>query len=128
MSEYGMMLSADLAQTDAYAAAGTSLCLAANRLSFAFGLQGPSLALDTACSSSLVAVHLACQSIRNGECESALAGGVNLLLSPVGIDQPDQGRLLRRRRPRAGLRRGRRGLRAQRRGGPGRAQAARRPP
>ena len=84
VSEYGMMLANDLAQTDAHAAAGTSLCLAANRLSFAFGLQGPSVALDTACSSSLVALHLACQSIRNGECDAALVGGVNLLLSPVG--------------------------------------------
>ena len=83
-SEYGIMLSSDIALTDSHAAAGTSLCLAANRLSFAFGLQGPSMALDTACSSSLVAVHLACQHIRNGECEMALAGGTNLLLSPLG--------------------------------------------
>ena len=84
VSEYGIMLSNDPAQTDAHAAAGTSLCLAANRLSFIFGLQGPSMAIDTACSSSLVAVHMACQGIRNGECEMALAGGTNLLLSPVG--------------------------------------------
>ena len=83
-SEYGINLSSDIALTGSHAAAGTSLCLAANRLSFAFGLQGPSLALDTACSSSLVAVHLACQHIRNGECEMALAGGTNLLLSPLG--------------------------------------------
>ena len=84
VSEYGIMLSTDVAETDAHAAAGTSLCLVANRLSFVFGLQGPSLALDTACSSSLVAVHLACQSIRNGECAMALAGGTNLILSPLG--------------------------------------------
>jgi len=84
MSEYGMMLSTDLSQTDAYAAAGTSLCLAANRLSFVFGWHGPSFSLDTACSSSLVAVHLACQHIRNGDCEAALVGGTNLLLSPIG--------------------------------------------
>jgi acyl transferase domain-containing protein/acyl carrier protein len=83
LSDYGMMLSSDLAQTDAHSATGTSLCLAANRLSFAFGFQGPSLVLDTACSSSLVAVHLACQHIRHGECEAALAGGVSLLLSPI---------------------------------------------
>ena len=84
LSEYGLMLSSDLTLTDAHAAAGTSLCLAANRVSFAFGLQGPSMAVDTACSSSLVALHLACQHIRNGECDSALVGGVNLLLSPLG--------------------------------------------
>ncbi len=83
VSEYGLMLANDLSQTDAYAATGTSLCLAANRLSFAFGWQAPSVALDTACSSSLVALHLACQSIRNGECDAALVGGVSLLLSPV---------------------------------------------
>jgi acyl transferase domain-containing protein len=84
VSEYGIMLSTDLAQTDAHAAAGTSLCLAANRFSFAFGLQGPSMSLDTACSSALVAVHLACQNIRAGECDAALAGGANLVLSPIG--------------------------------------------
>jgi amino acid adenylation domain-containing protein len=83
-SEYGINLSSDISLTGSHAAAGTSLCLAANRLSFAFGLQGPSLALDTACSSSLVAVHLACQNIRNGECAMALAGGTNLLLTPLG--------------------------------------------
>jgi len=60
LSDYGMMLSSDVAATDAHSATGTSLCLAANRLSFTFGFQGPSLSLDTACSSSLVAVHLAC--------------------------------------------------------------------
>jgi amino acid adenylation domain-containing protein/thioester reductase-like protein len=84
VSEYGIMLSTDVGQTDSHAASGTSLCLAANRLSYVLGLQGPSMALDTACSSSLVAVHLACQNIRQGECEIALAGGTNLLLSPLG--------------------------------------------
>ena len=61
LSEYGMMLSERSVPDRRLRGTGTSLCLAANRLSFAFGLQGPSLALDTACSSSLVAVHLACQ-------------------------------------------------------------------
>jgi acyl transferase domain-containing protein len=84
VSDFGILLATDLMQTDALAVTGTSLSLAANRLSFVFGWQGPSVALDTACSSSLVAVHLACQHIRMGECEMAVAGGTSLLLSPSG--------------------------------------------
>jgi acyl transferase domain-containing protein/acyl carrier protein len=61
---------------------GTSLAIVANRISYLFGLRGPSLAVDTACSSSLVSAHLACQSLRDGECQVALAGGVNLILYP----------------------------------------------
>lgn len=66
-----------------YTAVGNSMAVAAGRLSYFFGLRGPSLALDTACSSSLVSVHLACQALRNKECEFALAGGVNAILSPT---------------------------------------------
>ncbi|MEV8517155.1 amino acid adenylation domain-containing protein [Dactylosporangium sp. NPDC051484] len=54
----------------------------ANRVSFTLDLRGPSVAVDTACSASLTAVHLACQSLRAGECDVALAGGVNLILDP----------------------------------------------
>lgn len=67
---------------DAYFATGNSHSVASGRLSYIFGFTGPSLAVDTACSSSLVSVHLACQSLRLGECNLALAAGVNLLLSP----------------------------------------------
>jgi len=61
---------------------GNAHCMVANRLSYLYGWQGPSLAIDTACSSSLVAIHQACQSLRRGECKTAVAGGVNLILSP----------------------------------------------
>src|SRR5436305_9395990 len=67
---------------DAYAGTGNAHSITANRLSYLLDLRGPSIALDTACSSSLVAIHLACQSLLNGESTLALAGGVNLLLFP----------------------------------------------
>jgi amino acid adenylation domain-containing protein len=66
---------------DAYYATGNALNAAPGRVSYLFGFRGPSLAVDTACSSSLVAIRLACQSLRSGECDAALAGGVNLILS-----------------------------------------------
>lgn len=66
-----------------YYATGNALSTCAGRLSFTFGWTGPSFALDTACSSSLVALHQAVRSLRAGECEHALAGGVNLILDPV---------------------------------------------
>ncbi|MDB4948136.1 MAG: polyketide synthase, partial [Gemmatimonadetes bacterium] len=64
---------------------GQAPAIVPNRVSYCLGLQGPSLAVDTACSSSLVAVHLACRSLRDGESEIALAGGVNLTLSPETV-------------------------------------------
>ena len=70
---------------DAYAGTGSAVSVIANRLSYFLDLRGPSMAVDTACSSSLVAIHLACQSIWNGECHPiALVGGVNVILSPAG--------------------------------------------
>ncbi len=66
----------------AYFGSGGALNACAGRLSYILGLQGPSLSIDTACSSSLAAIHLACQSLRQSECNLALAGGVNLILCP----------------------------------------------
>jgi acyl transferase domain-containing protein len=82
-NDYGRIQFADLDRIDAYAGTGNALSIAANRISYVFDFRGPSIALDTACSSSLVAVHQACCSLRSGESTLALAGGVNLILSPA---------------------------------------------
>lgn len=69
-------------QITAYSGTGNALSIAANRISYTFDLRGPSMAIDTACSSSLVAAHLAVRSLRSNECDLAIAGGVNAILSP----------------------------------------------
>ncbi|MGH3723533.1 MAG: type I polyketide synthase [Mycobacterium sp.] len=83
--DYLGMASADLTypEIEAYMAIGTSNAAAAGRISYRLGLQGPSVAVDTACSSSLVAIHQACQALQLGECDLALAGGANVLLTPA---------------------------------------------
>ena len=83
--DYLGMASGELtfAEIEAYMAIGTSNAAAAGRISYRLGLQGPSVAVDTACSSSLVAIHQACQALRLGECDLALAGGANVLLTPA---------------------------------------------
>ena len=65
-----------------YIGTGNASSVLAGRLSYFLGLQGPCLAIDTACSSSLVAINSACKSLQSGECQLALAGGVNLILNP----------------------------------------------
>lgn len=81
-SDYGRRLFKDPSRLDLYSGTGNSTSIAANRLSYVLGFRGPSIAVDTACSSSLVAVDLACQSLNSADCDLALAGGVNLILSP----------------------------------------------
>ena len=67
---------------NAYLGTGNAHSIAANRISYLLDLRGPSMAIDTACSSSLVAIHMACESLRNGQSDLAIAGAVNLILSP----------------------------------------------
>ncbi len=81
-NDYGRLVAADIDNIDVYYATGNNYSVAAGRISYILGLQGPAVVVDTACSSSLVAVHLAAQSLRSGESSMAIAGGVNIILAP----------------------------------------------
>ncbi|MCD0450564.1 SDR family NAD(P)-dependent oxidoreductase [Actinocorallia sp. API 0066] len=81
--EYAGLTASDLTRLEAFTATGAALSIVANRLSYLLDLRGPSMIVDTACSSSLVSTHLAVQSLRAGDSDVALAGGVNVLLSPT---------------------------------------------
>jgi acyl transferase domain-containing protein/acyl carrier protein len=80
-TEYNAKVMANVNAIDAYGMLGTVHSTIVGRLSYWLGLKGPNMPVDTACSSSLVAVHLACQALRNGECQLALAGGANVMLA-----------------------------------------------
>ena len=80
--DYGSLQLDDLLHHDVHTNSGGTLSIAANRISYLFDFKGPSVAVDTACSSALVAVSLACRAIWSGQCEYALAGGVNALITP----------------------------------------------
>ncbi len=81
-NDYIRLQQGQIEKINPYSGTGNAFSIAANRISYLFDLQGPSMAIDTACSSSLVAVHEAAQSLLNGDCDMAIAGGVNLILSP----------------------------------------------
>ncbi len=96
-SDYARMLYRDPEWIDARTLTGAVHAVVPNRLSYLLDLRGPSVSIDTACSSSLVATHLACQSLRSGESDIALAGGVSVMCAPelmvaeskVGFMAPD---------------------------------------
>ncbi|WP_157897579.1 type I polyketide synthase [Mycolicibacterium rutilum] len=94
--DYLGMVSDELSypEIEAYMAIGTSNAAAAGRISYRLGLQGPAVAVDTACSSSLVAIHQACQALQLGECDLALAGGANVLLTPATMITFSNARML----------------------------------
>lgn len=83
--DYAYRRADDLASLDATTMTGNTGSIAANRISYIFDLKGPSMVVDTACSSSLVALHQACQSIRQGESDAALVGGISLHLHPYAF-------------------------------------------
>ncbi len=82
MMDYPIQSIGETSLIDAYTVTGSAHSVAANRISYAFDLKGPSYAVDTACASSMTAMHLACTGIWNNECNLAVLGGCNNLLMP----------------------------------------------
>lgn len=96
-NDYLRLQSRAWSQLDGYTITGNDLTFVANRISYFFDFKGPSVTISMACAASLVAVHYACQSLWTGEADLAIAGGVNLMLSPdinimlsrAGVLSPD---------------------------------------
>ncbi|HMG20645.1 MAG TPA: type I polyketide synthase, partial [Kofleriaceae bacterium] len=92
--EYQARASGDVSSIDVHDTLGSFAPSMVQRISYWLGLKGPNMPVETACSSSLVAVHLACQALRTGECQLALAGGANVLLDPEGFVAQSRMRVL----------------------------------